>query len=43
MTRAVFATSLDPRMMQPVLDVAAKYKIIDKPLAASDLVLKLPA
>jgi NitT/TauT family transport system substrate-binding protein len=39
MTRAVFATSLDPRMMQPVLDVAARYKLIEKPLSARDLVL----
>jgi NitT/TauT family transport system substrate-binding protein len=40
MNRVVWATSLDPRLMQPVLDIAAKYKLIDRPIAATDLILK---
>ena len=40
MNRVVWATSLDPRLMQPVLDIAAKYKLIDRPVAAADLILK---
>ncbi len=40
MNRIVWATSLDPKLMQPVLDLAAKYKLIDRPVAAADLMLK---
>lgn len=38
MNRASFATSLDPKMMQPVLDIAYRYRAIDKPVAAADLI-----
>ena len=40
MNRIEWATSLDPKLMQPVLDIAAKYKLIDRPVAATDLMLK---
>ncbi len=40
MNRIVWATSLDTKLMQPVLDIAAKYKLIDRPVAATDLMLK---
>jgi NitT/TauT family transport system substrate-binding protein len=40
MTRAVWATSLDPKLMQPVIDLAAKYKLIEKPVNAADLIFK---
>jgi len=40
MNRIVWATSLDTKLMQPVLDIAAKYKLIDRPVAAADLMLK---
>jgi NitT/TauT family transport system substrate-binding protein len=43
MNRTRYATSLDPKLMQPVLDVALKYQLIEKPLAAADLMVKLPA
>jgi NitT/TauT family transport system substrate-binding protein len=41
MARNQFSTSLDAKLMQPVLDVAWKYKIIGKPATAADLVFKL--
>jgi ABC-type nitrate/sulfonate/bicarbonate transport system substrate-binding protein len=34
MTRAVFTTSLSPNLMQPVLDIAARYDLIKQPIAA---------
>jgi NitT/TauT family transport system substrate-binding protein len=34
MARAVFATSLSPSLMQPVLDIAAQYNLIKQPIAA---------
>jgi ABC-type nitrate/sulfonate/bicarbonate transport system substrate-binding protein len=37
MTRAQFATSFDPRMMQPILDVAYRYKQLERPVSASDI------
>lgn len=37
MTRTTFATSLDPALMQPVLDIAARYKLIRTPVAARAL------
>jgi NitT/TauT family transport system substrate-binding protein len=40
MNRIVWATALDPKLMQPVLDIAAKYKLIDRPVAASELMLR---
>lgn len=39
MARATFTTSLDTRLMQPVLDIAANYKALDKPVNAADLIL----
>jgi len=41
MRRAVYATSLDPGMMQPVLDAAYTYKTIDRRVNANDLLAKL--
>jgi hypothetical protein len=38
MTRARFATSLDPRLMQPVLDFAYKNGALDKPVNATSLI-----
>ncbi|HXP93289.1 MAG TPA: ABC transporter substrate-binding protein, partial [Candidatus Binatia bacterium] len=38
MTRARFATSLDPRLMQPVLDFAFKNGALDKPVNAAALI-----
>jgi NitT/TauT family transport system substrate-binding protein len=35
--RNTFATSLEPRYAQPPLDLGYKYKVIEKPVAASDL------
>ena len=40
MTRVRYG-DLDLRLVQPVLDVAFKYKAIEKPLTAADLVAKL--
>jgi NitT/TauT family transport system substrate-binding protein len=41
MTRAVYATSLTPQMIQPPLDAAAKYGLISRPVTASELIAKL--
>ena len=41
MQRTTYATNLDPRLMQPVLDVAVGYKLIERPVAAPDLIVKL--
>lgn len=41
MTRAVYATSLDPKMVQPVLDNAAKFKSLDRPFKAADLIARV--
>jgi len=41
MTRTTFATSLDERQMQPVLDVAYRYKQLTKPVNATDIIAKL--
>lgn len=38
MNRIGYATSLDPRLMQPVLDIALRYQLIEKPVAARDLI-----
>jgi NitT/TauT family transport system substrate-binding protein len=42
MARAVYGTKLDASLVQPVVDAAAKYGIIDKPIAASDLIWTAP-
>lgn len=36
-SRAYFATELDPREIQPTIEAAAKYKVIDKPFDAREL------
>jgi len=38
MTRTEFATSLDPKMLQPVIDTASKYGVIPKAVLASTLI-----
>ena len=38
MRRAAFGTTLDPKLMQPVLDIGARYKAIERPVAAADLI-----
>ena len=42
MARSRFGASLDPAMMQPVLDTALKYGVLDRPIAASDLIWRKP-
>ena len=37
MTRATFAERLDPDLFQPVINAAAKYKFIDRPFPAAEL------
>jgi NitT/TauT family transport system substrate-binding protein len=37
MHRARFGTSLDPRFMQPLLDVGYRYQIIDRPVKADEI------
>ena len=36
--RATYATSLDPKLMQPVLDIAVRYGVVEKPVDAATLV-----
>jgi len=42
MRRAVFGTTLDPKLMQPTLDIGARYKAIERPVAAADLIQTVP-
>jgi NitT/TauT family transport system substrate-binding protein len=37
MTRARYATSLESPMLQPVINIAARYKAVKQPIAAADL------
>jgi NitT/TauT family transport system substrate-binding protein len=41
MTRCVYATTLTPALVQPVLNVAAQYKIFDHLIDANTLIAKL--
>ncbi len=41
MRRARYATDLDPRLLQPVLDVASTYHAIEKPVPAAAVIAKL--
>lgn len=38
MARCLYATSLDPARIQPILDAAARYKAIDRPVSAAELI-----
>jgi NitT/TauT family transport system substrate-binding protein len=38
MTRARYATTLEPQTLQPVVDIAVTYKAVKKPIAAADLI-----
>jgi NitT/TauT family transport system substrate-binding protein len=40
MQRAQFATQLDPAMLQPVIDVSAKFGVIPKAFPASEIIAK---
>lgn len=40
-TRAIFDTSLDARRIQPPLTLAAKYHVLDQPLNADQLIVKI--
>lgn len=41
MNRSPLGTSLTPDMLQPVLDLSYKYKVIDRPLKATDIIAKV--
>ena len=41
LTRARFATSLEPKLMQPVLDIATKYGLLEKPVDAATLIARV--
>ena len=41
MTRAVYAETLTPQMLQPAFDAAYKYKLMTKAIKADDLIAKL--
>jgi NitT/TauT family transport system substrate-binding protein len=40
MKRTLFATALEPGMIQPILDAAVAYKLVDRPTNAADLILR---
>jgi NitT/TauT family transport system substrate-binding protein len=42
MNRATYGTDLDPALMQPVLDAALKYGILDRPVPITDLIWRAP-
>jgi NitT/TauT family transport system substrate-binding protein len=39
--RATYATTLDPTLLRPVIDIGLKYKVIDKALAPSEMIAKV--
>jgi NitT/TauT family transport system substrate-binding protein len=41
MNRSPLGTSLTPDMLQPVIDFAYKYKAIDRPMRATDIIAKV--
>lgn len=41
LTRATFATSLDTKLMQPVIDIAVRYGLIERPVDAATLIDRL--
>jgi NitT/TauT family transport system substrate-binding protein len=40
MTRSRFGESLSPKLLQPTIDILAKYKAIDAPFPAAELIFK---
>lgn len=40
MTRAQYATSLDLQLLQPIVDIATKYKAVKQPIPAAELVMR---
>lgn len=42
MARAIYGTRLEPALLQPVIDAALKYGIIDKPVLTADLIWAAP-
>jgi NitT/TauT family transport system substrate-binding protein len=42
MNRATYGTDLDPALMQPVLDAALKYGILERPVPTSELIWRAP-
>jgi NitT/TauT family transport system substrate-binding protein len=41
MTRAVYSTTLDTPLMQPVIDLAFKYKVLERRINAADVIVKV--
>src|SRR5208282_1706826 len=41
MNRAPYGTSLVPSMIQPVLDLSYKYKVIDRAYSATSIIAKI--
>ena len=41
MARTDFATSLDPKLMQPVIDIAVKHNLIAQPVDANDIIFRV--
>ena len=41
MRRTAFATSLDPAMVQALLDAAVANKLVDRPTSATDLLMRV--
>jgi len=41
MRRTAYATSLDPKMLQPALDAAARFKATSRPVSIEELIAKL--
>jgi NitT/TauT family transport system substrate-binding protein len=39
--RATYATSLDPALLRPVIDIGVKYKVIDRALTPSEMIARV--
>ena len=42
MPRAILGTSLSPALVQPVIDLAAKYGLLTRPFPASEVLYSPP-
>jgi NitT/TauT family transport system substrate-binding protein len=41
MNRVTWATTLEPQLMQPVIDAAVKFHVLERPVAARDLIASI--
>lgn len=40
MTRIIYAQTITPELMQPMLDLAFKYQVLQQPISAAAMIAK---